>query len=53
MPHTRRPIFKVFVVIVHGDIPRLMALMLEANRLLAMAKDTSGLRPTAMSEVFL
>jgi len=40
------------VVVVHGDILKSMALMLGANKLLAMAKDIGGLRPIAMGEVF-
>ncbi len=58
MLHTRRPILRVFGIIIgcctvaHGDIPRSVALVLGASRLLAMAKDTSGFRPIAMGEVF-
>jgi hypothetical protein len=58
MLHTRGPIFRVFgiilgaVIIVHGDIFRLVALVLGANRLLAMAKDISGLHPIVIGEVF-
>jgi len=40
------------VVIVHGDILRLMALMLGANRLLAMAKDIGGLRFNVIDKMF-
>jgi hypothetical protein len=56
--HTRGPILKVFgiiqvvLIVVHGDIPKLMALMLWANRLLAMAKNIGGLCPIIISEVF-
>jgi hypothetical protein len=46
MFHTIGPIFRVLFQVVfaifHGDIPRLMALMLRANRLLAMVKNTCG-----------
>jgi hypothetical protein len=38
---------------VHGDIPRLMALMLGVSELLTMAKDPKGLRPIIEGEVFL
>jgi hypothetical protein len=40
------------VVVVHGDIMKLVTLMLGASRLLAMAKDTSGLRPNVLSKIF-
>ncbi len=59
MLHIRRPILRVFkiikvvVVVVRGDILRSVALVLRANRLLAMAKDISGFCPTAVGEVFL
>jgi hypothetical protein len=46
-------LFQVVVATIHGDIPRLVALVLGANKLLAMAKDTSGLHPIAMNKVFL
>jgi hypothetical protein len=46
-------LFKVVVAIVCGDIPRLVALVLGANKLLAMAKNINGLHPIAMNEVFL
>jgi len=57
MFHTRRPIFRVFeiipgtVTIAHGDILRLVALMLGVSRLLVMAKDIGGLCPIAVSEI--
>jgi len=35
-------LFQVTVVVVHGDIPRSMALMLGVSKLLAMVKDTGG-----------
>jgi hypothetical protein len=41
------------VVVVHGDIFRSVALVLGANRLLAMAKDISGLRLIAIGKVCL
>jgi hypothetical protein len=46
---------KLFQVvnIAHGDIPKLVALVLGVNRFLAMAKDTSGLCPIVMGEMFL
>ncbi len=40
------------VIVVYGDILRLMALVLGATKLLAMAKDTSGLRFITIGEVF-
>jgi hypothetical protein len=58
MFHTRRPILRVFeiipgtITIAHGDILRLVALMLGVSRLLVMAKDTSGLCPIVVSEIF-
>jgi hypothetical protein len=57
MFHITRPILKILklfqvVIIVHGDILRLMALMLGANRLLAMAKDSGGLRFNVMGKMF-
>jgi hypothetical protein len=35
-------LFKVVVVVVDGDIPRSVALVLGASRLLAMANDING-----------
>ncbi len=46
-------LFQVVATITHRDIPRSVALMLRANKLLTMAKDISGLHPIAISEVFL
>jgi hypothetical protein len=46
-------LFQVVVIVTYGDIPRSMALVLGVNRLLARAKDTSGLHPISMGEVFL
>ncbi len=40
-------------MVAHGDIPRLVALVLGASKLLAMAKDIGGLRLIAIGEVFL
>jgi hypothetical protein len=46
-------LFQVAAVVVRGDIPRLVALVLGVNKLLAMVKDIGGLRPIAMGEMFL
>jgi hypothetical protein len=46
-------LFQAVVVVACGDILRLMALMLGANRLLVMTKDISGLRIMVIGEVFL
>jgi hypothetical protein len=46
-------LFQVVVAIAHGDILRLVALVLGVSKLLAMAKDTGGLCPIAIGEVFL
>jgi len=46
-------LFQVAAVVTCEDIPRLMALMLGANKLLAMAKDISGFHFIAMGKVFL
>jgi hypothetical protein len=59
MIHTRGRIFKVFGIILNSyccyswDILRLVALVLGAGRLLTMVKDTSGLCPIVVGEVFL
>jgi len=45
-------LFQVVIVVAHGDIPRSVALMLGANRLLAMAKDFKGLRFIVVGGVF-
>ncbi len=45
-------LFQVVVAVAHGDILRLVALMLGVSRLLVMAKDTSGLCPIVVSEIF-
>ncbi len=42
----------VTTTIACGDILRSMALMLGVNKLLAMAKDTSGIHPITVSKVF-
>jgi hypothetical protein len=46
-------LFQATTIVAHGDIPRSMALMLRANRLLAMAKDIGGLHFIVIGEVFL
>jgi hypothetical protein len=45
-------LFHATIVVAYGDIPRLMALMLMANRLLAIAKDIGGFCPTAIGKIF-
>ncbi len=45
-------LFQAIIVVAHGDIPRLVALMLGAIKLLAMAKDFKGIRPLLVGEVF-
>jgi hypothetical protein len=46
-------IFHVAAIVVDRDIPRSVALMLVANKLLAMAKDTTGFRSIIIGKVFL
>ncbi len=46
-------LFQVAAIAIRGDILRLMALVLGASRLLAIAKDISGLCHIAIGEVFL
>jgi hypothetical protein len=46
-------LLQVVVVIVHGDISRSVALVLRANKLLAMAKAIGGLCPITIGEVLL
>jgi hypothetical protein len=46
-------LFQTVIVVVRGNILRSMALMLVANRLLAMAKDICGLCLIAVSEMFI
>jgi len=41
------------IVVVHRDIPRLVALMLGANKLLAMTNDTDDICLITIGEVFL
>jgi hypothetical protein len=41
------------VVVTHGDILKLVALVLETNRLLTMAKDISGLHLIVICNMFL
>jgi hypothetical protein len=41
------------IIVICGDIPNLVALLLGVNRLLAMVKDASGLCPIVIGEVFL
>jgi hypothetical protein len=45
-------LFQVVAIVVCGDILRSVALVLGVNILLAIAKDTGGFRPIAISEVF-
>jgi hypothetical protein len=45
-------IFQTVVVVAHGDIPRLVALVLGDNILLAMAKDSGGFHPIIMGKMF-
>ncbi len=45
-------LFQATAIIVRGDIPRSMALVLWANKLLAMAKDIGGFCPITTCEVF-
>jgi hypothetical protein len=45
-------LFQDFVVVVHEDILRLVALVLKVNKLLTMAKDTGGFRLIVISKVF-
>ncbi len=45
-------LFQIVTTIVHGDIFRLVALVLGAIKLLAMAKDFGGFRPIVVGEMF-
>jgi hypothetical protein len=45
-------LFQVIIIVVCGDIFKLVAPMPRANILLAMAKDNVGLYPIVTSEVF-
>jgi hypothetical protein len=40
------------VVVIHGDNPRLVALVLGVSKLLTMAKETGGFSPIAVSKMF-
>jgi hypothetical protein len=46
-------LFHVTIIVVDRDIPRLVALVLVANKLLAMTKDIGGFHPITIDEVFL
>jgi hypothetical protein len=46
-------LIQVVVIVVWGDILRSVALVLGANKLLAMAKDIDNLHPVVVSEMFL
>jgi hypothetical protein len=46
-------LFQVIVVIAHGDILKLVALMLRASRLLLMAKETRAFRPIVVGKMCL
>jgi hypothetical protein len=45
-------LFQIVDDVAHGDIPRLVALVLGVNKLLVMAKDTDGFRLIAIGKVF-
>jgi hypothetical protein len=45
-------LFQVAITIVHGDTSKSMALMVRANKLLAMAKDTTSFHPIVICEMF-
>jgi len=45
-------LFQVLITIAHGDIPKLVALVLGAIRLFAMAKDTRSFCPIAICKAF-
>jgi hypothetical protein len=46
-------LFQDAAIVACGDIPRSVALVLGASRLLAMAKNTSGFRPIIIGDMFL
>jgi len=46
-------LFQVVTTFVHANLPNLMALVLGANRLMAMAKNNGGLHLIVVNEVFL
>jgi len=45
-------LFQGVATLVRGDIPSSLALVLGANKVLAMANDTGGFRPIVVNEVF-
>jgi hypothetical protein len=45
-------LFQAITIVVHRNVLRSMALVLGANILLTMAKDTGGFSPIAISKVF-
>jgi hypothetical protein len=46
-------LFQVVAIVVRGDIPRLVALELRANKILEMEKDISGLHLIAINVAYL
>ncbi len=46
-------LFQVATHVAHGDIPKLVALMLGISRLLAMAKNTNSLHSIVVGKVFI
>jgi len=46
-------LFQIVAIVAHGDIFRLVALMLGANKLFVMAKDFGGFRPIVVGKMFL
>jgi hypothetical protein len=46
-------LFQDVAIVVYGDIPRSMTLMLKANRLLTMEKNIGGLHIIVIGQVFL
>jgi hypothetical protein len=46
-------LFQATTTIARGDIPRSVALVQRANRLLAMVKDINGFHPIVVGEMFL
>jgi hypothetical protein len=46
-------LFQVAIVVVHGDMLKVMALMLGANILLVVVKDFGGIRLIIVNEMFL
>ncbi len=45
-------LFQVAIIVIHANIPRLVALVLGVNRLMAMAKDNDNLHLIVVAEVF-